>query len=46
MPVGLDAELNGSVPNPKTVSDHAAEILSECAGMSPMHSKDKSHHMK
>lgn len=31
---GLEAELNASVPSPKNVSMHTAEILKHCAGMS------------
>ena len=42
----LEAEVNGSAPDPKKVSDHTAEILKQCAGMSAMPSKAKPHTME
>lgn len=37
----LEAEVNASVPLPKSVSAHTAEILKHCAGMSGMQAKAK-----
>ena len=42
----LEAEVNGSAPDPKKVSDHTAEILRQCAGMSAMPAKAKPHPME
>ena len=42
----LESEVNGSAPDPKRVSEHATEILKECAGMSAMPGKGKAHKMK
>jgi hypothetical protein len=41
----LGTELNATTPNPKKVSEHATEILKDCAAM-PMHTKAKPHQMK
>ncbi len=41
----LDSEVNASTPDPKKVSEHATEILKQCAGMSAMHAKAKPHQM-
>ena len=38
----LEAEVSASVPSPKSVSAHTAEILKHCAGMSGMPAKAKS----
>ena len=37
----LETEVNASVPSPKSVSAHTAEILRHCAGMSRMPAKSK-----
>jgi cytochrome c556 len=42
----LESEVNASTPDPKEVSEHASEILKQCAGMSAMHGKAKPHRMK
>lgn len=41
----LEAEVNAGTPDPKKVSDHTAEILKQCAGMSVMPAKPKPHTM-
>ena len=42
----LESEVNASTPDPKKVSEHATEILKQCADMSAMHGKAKPHQMK
>ncbi len=42
----LDAELNATTPDSRKVSIHTAAILKQCAEMSPMSGKDKTHKMK
>jgi len=42
----LESEVNASTPDPKKVSEHATEILKQCAGMSAMSGKAKPHQMK
>jgi hypothetical protein len=42
----LESEVNASTPDPKKVSEHATEILKQCAGMPAMSGKDKPHQMK
>jgi cytochrome c556 len=42
----LESEVNTSTPDPKKVSEHATEILKQCADMSAMHGKAKPHQMK
>jgi cytochrome c556 len=42
----LESEVNSSTPDPKKVSEHATEILKQCADMSAMHGKAKPHQMK
>lgn len=42
----LESEVNASAPDPKKVSEHATEILKQCAGMSSMAGKAKPHQMK
>ncbi len=42
----LESDVNGSAPDARRISMHADEIVKECAGMSPMHAKAKSHKMR
>jgi hypothetical protein len=42
----LESEVNASTPDPKKVSEHATEILKQCADMTAMHGEAKAHQMK
>ena len=42
----LESEVSASAPDPKKVSEHATEILKQCAGMSAMHGRPKPHQTK
>ncbi|MEO8451607.1 MAG: hypothetical protein ABI647_17570, partial [Gemmatimonadota bacterium] len=39
----LETELHASAPSPAKVSEHTAEILKQCSGMSTMHGNAKTH---